>query len=170
MSMRVITSKDVKPYTQVNCEASKNIVTSELQDSVKITDMKKGSFVMESKVVDTSVIDTQQYIDSFKDDVGIANILAKFNLVNDPSLFVQVKRPTVPIAEDGSEVVQDYSHLPANEEEAAKILRKARSEYDALPKELTKGRSFIQFAENCTKEEIVAFINSVNKSKDGGQE
>lgn len=116
--MRVITTKDVPAYQPINTEAAKDIVTSEIQDKVKVIDAKNGEYVIEEVAVETSRIDTQEYIDSFKDDVGIENILKKFQLVNDPDLLVQVKRPTVPVADDGMEFVQDYTGLPSDEETA----------------------------------------------------
>lgn len=165
--MRIITSKEVPAYEPLNCKASKNIVSCELQDKVTVTDKKSGAYVIEKEVVETSRVDTQAYIDSFKDDVGIENILRKFNMVNDPELLNQVKRPTVPIGEDGKEVIQDYTGIPTTEEEALKIAKRAMTEFDNLPKELTKGRTFNQFAESCTKEELLTYISSMNQKKEG---
>lgn len=163
--MRVITTKDVPAYQPINTEAAKDIVTSEIQDKVKVIDAKNGEYVIEEVAVETSRIDTQEYIDSFKDDVGIENILKKFQLVNDPDLLVQVKRPTVPVADDGMEFVQDYTGLPSDEETALNLAKKAQAEFASLPSELVKGRSFNEFAKTCTKEELVSFLASLKKKE-----
>ena len=169
--MRVMTSSDVPKYVPVDCSASKSIVTSELQDKVKIIDSKKGEYVIEKVAVETSRIDTREYVNSFRDDVGIENILKKFDLVKDPELLNQVKRPTVAIAEDGKEVIQDYSGVPTNEETAFQLAQKAQAEFANLPQELVKGRSFNEFAETCSKEELLEFISSLNvKQNEGGAE
>lgn len=168
--MRVITSKEVQPYKPVDTSAAKNIITSEAQDRVKVIDKKTGDYVIESEVVLTEKIDTKEYINSFKDDVGIENILRKFDLCKDPELFNQTKRVSVSIAEDGKELVQDYTGVPTSEEEALRLAKRAKSEFDNLPSDLVKGRSFKDFAETCTKEELLAFIQSQNTVKKEGEE
>lgn len=165
--MRVITSKDVPAYKPLNTKAGEVIITTELVDKVNVVDSKKGTFTTSSEVVETSRIDTQEYIDSFKNDVGIENILKKFELVKDPALFNQVSRPTAPLDEDGKEIIQDYTNI-LTENDAINLAQRARVEFESLPKELVKGRSFTDFAESCTKEELLAFINSQNvKEKEG---
>ena len=167
MLRRVITNRDVPKYEVLDTSASEKILTSEYVDKVNVTDKKTGDYVIVQEVAITSSISTQEYIDSFKDDVGIENILKKFDLVKDPELLNQVNRPTVPIAEDGKEEIQDYTGLPQNEEEALRMALNAHQEFDNLPADLVKGRSFSEFAETCTKEELLAFIQSQNVKKEG---
>lgn len=162
--IRVMTSKDATaPYIYDKCDNDGYIISGELQDKVKITDTKSGSYVIEPQFVETSRIKTQDYIDSFKDQVGIENILKRFNLVNDPELFNQVYRPSVPIAEDGKEVVQDYSNLPNSMEEATEIAKKGMAAYKSLPADLVNNRSFMEFAESCSEEELNAYIAAIKK-------
>lgn len=167
MNFRIVTNKDVPSYKPLNTKASEVIVSSELQSKAVVTDKKSGSYVLQDEVVETSRVNTQEYIDSFKDDVGILNLMKKFDLCKDPSVFQQVTRATVPVEEDGKEVIQDYTGLPKTDEEALKICTRARDEFKALPSELIKGRSFEDFAESCTKDELLAFIASQNQKKEG---
>lgn len=173
MKVRIITSKEVSPYKPVNTDAAKSIITTELKDKVKVIDVKKGDYVIEQVAEVTSKIDTQEYIDSFAGDVGIENILKKFQLVKDESLFQQVKRPGVsvdPLDKEGREKVQDYSGIPSDEESAIRLASKAQAEFARLPQELVKGCSFNEFAETCTKEELITFLASVqNVEKKEGE-
>lgn len=165
MLRRVITSKEFESFKVLDSSNSNKILTTELVDKAEIVNSKTGEYVIKQDVKITSSIDTQEYIQSFADDVGIENILKKFDLVKDPELLNQVTRPTVPIAEDGKEVVQDYTGLPANEEEALKLAVQARDEFNSLPEDLVKGRSFSEFAESCTKEELLAYIQGTQKKE-----
>ena len=163
--MRVISHADVPEFQVLDTSAAKFIITSELQDSVQITDKKTGAFVIEKNPVIISQIDTQEYIQSFADDVGIENILKKFELTGDPNLLNQIDRPSIPIGEDGKEIIQDYSNLPSDEEQALILAEKARAEFANLPPELVKNRSFNEFAETCTKEELLEYLASLNKKE-----
>lgn len=168
MHVRIITSKEVPAYKPVNTDAAKSIITSELKDKVKVIDAKKGDYVIEQVAEITSKIDTQAYIDSFAGDVGIENILKKFQLLKDESLFKQVKRPEIsvdPLDKEGREKVQDYSDIPSDEESAIRLAAKAQAEFACLPQELVKGRSFNEFAETCTKEELITFLASLQKAE-----
>lgn len=162
--MRVLTSKDFPKRPVLDCSASENLITLEFQDKVVVQDQKNNQFTIDKEVVVTQKIPTQEYIDSFKDDVGIENIMKKFILTKDESLFNQVARPSVPITEDGKQEIQDYSGIPS-EEEALKIFTKAKKEFSVLPKDLVKNRSFEEFADTCTKEELVSFMKSVIEKK-----
>lgn len=162
--MVVVTKKNATcGYVPHNFDRSRDIVTLEVQDKAKVTDTKSGSFVIEQEVVETSRIDTQEYIDSFKDDVGIENVLRKFELTGDPSTINQRVRPTVPVGDDGKEAVQDYVNIPTNQEEAMQIAANARAAFKALPPELVNNRSFMEFAETCTEDELKAYIATLKK-------
>lgn len=163
--MRVLSRKDFPEYESLNCDASKNIITCELQDQIKVIDEKTGDYVVDQVPVITARIDTQDYIQSFADEVGIENILKRFELTGDPNLLNQIQRPSVSIDVDGKEIIQDYSNLPSDEEQALKLAEKARAEFANLPPELVKNRSFNEFAETCTKEELIQYIQSLNKKE-----
>lgn len=162
--MRVLTSKEFPKRPVLDCSASENLITLEFQDKVVVQDQKNNQFTIEKEVVVTQKIPTQEYIDSFKDDVGIENIMKKFLLTKDESLFQQVARPSVPIDEDGKQEVQDYTGIPS-EEEALKLFTKAKTEFAKLPNDLVKNRSFVEFAESCSKEELVEFMQSIISKK-----
>ena len=167
--MKYLTIKDVPERQAHDFSNSVTIKTLEIQDKAKITDTKSGDFVIEKSPVITSEIDTQEYIESFVDDVGIENILKKFALTHDPELLNQVSTPTVPIDEDGKQVIQDYTGLPDTEEAALKMAVRAKEEFGNLPPELVGNRSFAEFAENFTQDELIAYIKTLN-TKDGGKE
>lgn len=159
--MRVITAKDVPELVSTNYE-NPYIVSLELQDKVKVVDTKTGDYVIEKQVVETEKLNTFDYIQSFKDDVGIENILKKFALTEDPELLNQVKRASAPIMDDGKEAVQDYTNLPSSEEEAIRMAVAAKAAFADLPADLVKNRSFAEFAENFTQDELIAYIKTLN--------
>ena len=156
--IRVITRADVPEYVKKDFSNSKDIISLELVDKAKLTDAKTGDFVIVKEVVETSRIDTKEYINSFADEVGIEAVMRQFGLTNDPSVFIQRKRASLPVDEDGKEPVQDYSILPDSEEEAIKVAAAAKAAYKNLPPELVNNRSFMEFAETCTEAELNAYI------------
>lgn len=161
--MRVITSKDAAPRIPYD-NGEGVLVTLELQDKPKIINGKKGDFVVEKEVVETARVDTQEYIDSFKGQCGIENIMKKFLMTQDPTLFNQVKRPDLPMDDDGKEPIQDYCGIPENYEEATKIAAAASDAFEKLPVDLRDGRSLMKFAETCTDEELTAYIQNLVKA------
>lgn len=158
--MRILTSKDVHPrmpYEQINTK----LITLELQDKPRIINAKTEEFVVDKVVVETESIDTQEYIDSFKGECGIANIMQKFLLTKDPTLFDQTKRVAVNVGEDGREAIQDYANIPGTYEQAALIAEKAAAAYGTLPEDLRGDRSLAKFAETCTDAELNAFYQKL---------
>lgn len=170
ITMRIITRKDVPEYEKLDTKNSKNLITAEIVDKAKVTDTKSGAFVIEKSVVIKSEVNAKEYIQSFKDDVGIEAVMRQFGLTGDPSVFDQRKLPTMPVDENGYEPIQDYTGVPANQEEAYAIAATARSAFKSLPPELVNNRSFMEFAETCTDQEIAAYIEAYNKahSSEGG--
>lgn len=161
--MRVITSKDAEP--RINFDNGEGVlITLELQDKPKIINGKSGDFVVEQEVVETSRVDTQEYIDSFKGQCGIENIMNKFLLTRDPTLFQQIKRPDLPMDDEGKEAIQDYSGVPENYEQATAIAQAASEAYEKLPVDLRDGRSLMKFAETCTDEELTNYIQKLVKA------
>lgn len=103
----------VHPYcpVAVETENDKYIFSRELKDIYKKTGDGEDDFVIESKIVTTQKIDRQEYIESFRDDVGILNIMKKVALTDDVTLLNQRTRQTLAVDEDGKEVVTDISQL-----------------------------------------------------------
>lgn len=79
-----------KIYTDYSVD--KDIVEYAEVDEVTITGDKKTDFVIEKKVVEVNRYNRAAYVDSFRDDVGILNILTKMALSGDPELLNQTKR------------------------------------------------------------------------------
>lgn len=161
--MRVITSKDAAPRIKYD-NGEGVLITLEIQDKPRIINGKSGEFVLEKEVVETARVDVQEYIDSFKGEVGIENILKKFAMTQDPTLLNQTKRVAAPVGEDGKEAIQDYSGVPENYEAAQNVAAKAAAAYQTLPDDLKDGRSLMKFAETCTDEELTAFIENLVKA------
>lgn len=90
---------------------AKYIISHELKDKVVKTGDGEDDFVIEQKFVETSRVNRQEYIDSFKDDVGVLNILRKVELTGDITLLNERVRASVPVDEDGKEKVVDVSGI-----------------------------------------------------------
>lgn len=144
----------------------KDIVKYERKDKLVKAD-SEDDFVVEEVAVEVERVNRQEYIDSFREDVGIANILKKVALSGDASLLNQVKRQPLPIADDGKEVIQDITPLQAGEDAVAKMGDNMRKTFADLPDELKAGRSLEQFCETCSKAEIDAFVASYIEKKKG---
>lgn len=166
----MMTNKSVPARKPYDFSCSKDIVSLERVDKVKITDSKTGSYVIEPEVVETSRIPTQEYVDSFKDEVGIENIFKQFLMTGDESLLCQRSRSSVPIGEDGKELVQDYSSIPTDYEEAIAVAKAAQEGFKSLPAELVNNRSFMEFAETCSEAELIAYVQSLKAQSDGGNQ
>lgn len=168
MNVRIITRKDVPEYEKLDTTNSKNLITAEIVDKAKVTDAKTGAFVIEKFVEITSNVDAKEYIQSFKDDVGIEAVMRQFGLTGDPAVFEQRKTATLPVDENGYEPIQDYTGVPANQEEAYAIAATARAAFKNLPPELVNNRSFMEFAEGCTDQELAAYVEAYNKAHSEG--
>lgn len=140
---------------------SSDIVSIELGDEVKkLTDdnTKSEDFVVIKVIKETSRVSANDYVQSFKDDVGIENILKRVALTGDISLLNQRSREVGSVDENGYEVLQDYTGVPGDVFEAAKIVKSGRDVFASLPADLVKGRSFTEFVETATDDEIQAYM------------
>lgn len=141
---------------------------------VKSNPDDETDFVTQEKVRVKSSVNRTDYINSFRDDVGIENILKKVALSGDVSLLNQIKRTELPKDlndPEGREIVQDLTPLFNGEKGAAKLGDLAQQIYASLPADLVGGRSFAEFCENVTDADIAAYIASKNKveKKEGGE-
>lgn len=158
MPSRFVPQKREYKHTPFECS---DIVTLEVADEIKkITDdvTKKEDFVIEKVVRETSRLDANDYVQSFADDVGIENILKKIALTGDVSLLNQRQRSIGQVDENGYEVLQDYTGIPGDVLEAAAIVKSGRDVFSSLPADLVKGRSFAEFVETATQDEIQAYM------------
>lgn len=163
--MRVLTSADVpqrKPLEII----SKTLVTSEIVDQPRIVDAKKELVVIDQVVKVTDEIDTQEYINSFKGQAGIENIMKRFLETRDPTLFNQVKRDVAgELDEKGYEPVIDYASLPSDLSQVKSISEDAVAAFNTLPEDLVKGRSLNEFVNSCTDEEIKTYFDAIIEAR-----
>lgn len=120
-------------------------------------------FITVEEVYEKSSVDRQEYINSFRDDVGIENILKKVQMSGDMTLLNQ--RQAVQ-GEPGE--VKDITIFQEDEETLAALGDSAAAKYAALPVELTKGRTMEQFLKEVNAEEINAFIEAIKGGKEDG--
>lgn len=130
----------------------------------------EDDYVVEKKAVEVGRVDMQEYVNSFREDVGIANILKKVALSGDVSMLNQVERTALPLDEDGKEMIQDVTALQNGDETLAKIGDNMKKGYEELPEDLKAGRSLEKFLETVSKEEIAAFVAKYNAAQTGGKQ
>ena len=140
---------------------------------VKVNVDEKGNidednFEIEEVSVETERVNRRDYINSFREDVGIENILKKIALSGDVSLANQIKRVPQPLADDGKEQVVDITALQDGEEAVAAMGDNMRKAFNELPVELKAGRSLEQFCEGISQAEIDAFVAAQVQKKLGG--
>lgn len=93
----------------------------------KVTKVGEGEddYVVEEVPVETSRINRQAYIESFRDDVGIMNILEKVRRSGDVTLFNQT-HAVIP------EGLQDYTNAPESVGEALKSIKSGATSFEGL--------------------------------------
>lgn len=106
----------------IDCEGTKciddDIVEYVVKDTFKKVGEGENDFVVIPVVVESARFNRKDYINSFRDDVGILNILKKVQLSGDVTLLNQ--RPS-----QGENLV-DISNYPDNFADAMNILDKAQ--------------------------------------------
>lgn len=134
--------------TDYNKDSDKFIIEYQEIDVVKKTGEKETDFVVEKKVIESSRINRQEYINSFKDDVGIMNILEKVRMTGDATLLDQTKRSPVPSEKTGRgnlEEIVDISNIPNSFIEADAAITKGHDLFKDIPAELKGKLSFEDF-------------------------
>lgn len=155
-------------------KAEKDIVTYMRQNKlVKTKTDAKGNvdpddYEIEEVAVETERVNRQDYINSFREDVGIANILKKVALSGDATLLNQVKRNPLPVMADGKEMVQDITPLQDGEEAVGAMGDNMLKTYAALPDDLKAGRTLEQFLTSVSQAEIDAYVAAQVAKKQGG--
>ena len=144
-----------------------------VQKLVKAAVDEKGNvdpddFLVEEVVVEDERVNRADYINSFREDVGIANILKKVALSGDVSLLNQVQRPKLVPDENGFEPIQDATILQSGEENIAKIGEDMRYTYASIPEELTKGRSLEKFHFDQPHQDVHFYIRDTGKVDESG--
>lgn len=144
-------------------ESDEYIITRELKEDYI---PQNNGVVKETNVYVTSKVNRKEYIQSFKDEVGLENILRKVEMTGDVALLDQTHRVPGAIADDGKEVLVDYTKVPSSPEEAAKIIEQGRAVFSNIPDDLKANRSFVDFVEGCTDAEVKAYLQAVLKKSE----
>lgn len=154
----------LQPVVSKACEkndSNEYIYTREFKDKYKKTGDGDDEFVIEQVVEVTQKINRQEYIDSFKDDVGILNIIKKVELTGDITLLNQRTRPVVDLDENGYEPVNDISNI-GDQETARGVLMNVSQIIASLSPEMRDA------VINMSPEQLNEYISSLNKKDDGG--
>lgn len=101
----------------------------------------------------TDIVDRQDYINQYKDDVGILNILKKVARTGDMSLLNQCK----------AGIGVDLTDMPEDFLQAKALYDEALSAYDQLPDSIKNGMTAQEFAE-ITAEKLDGNIKSYVES------
>lgn len=104
-----------------------DIVERELKDVLVSHGDNPGDFVTEKRLIEISRKNRIEYVQSFKDEVGIENILRKFNETGDPSVLNVITRHPGPVDENGYEQVIDITGLKDNVFDNASMVAQARA-------------------------------------------
>lgn len=151
--------KLTKPsYTEADLSTDKDYIESELIESIE--DYKDNvNFRIDLIPVESKRVNRQDYINSFRQDVGILNILEKVRLSGDTTLLNRINRASLPVDKDNKEVIQDFTPITGVDsvhdiEDNSKVL------WNSLPDALKNGRSYEDFLLSVTKDELDSFVNS----------
>lgn len=147
------------PKAKLTYKPVKDIVEYKAVD--KVTSFKnEDEFVVEKVIVEDRRYNRQDFINSFRDDVGIENVLKKVQLTGDATLLNQRPRQNLPVDETGKEIVQDFTPIDSVDG-LASVGDKARMIWKNLPAALKAGRTYEEFVQTITPSEIDAFVKSM---------
>lgn len=153
--------------TDTDYSGEVDIVKYKVIDVVKKTGEGETDYVLTKKVVPYSIENRKESIESYRNDVGILNILKKVALTGDATLLNQ--RGVV----NGI----DSTELPTNYMEACEMLEKGMISFGDLPDDIKQKMSFEEFAKNYKQEDFDAYVQAkvdaalaANKQNEGGAE
>lgn len=108
--------------------------------------------------IETKRYNRQEYINSFRDDVGILNILKKVNagLLN-PA--------TIACSFDTKAPINDISNIPTDVGDAINLVDQAHKLYAKLPVELRAGLDFNTFCQTFDQAKFDAYIKAQQKTE-----
>lgn len=142
-----------KHEPKLNAYCDKYYISRQLVDVAKKIGEGEEDFIIVKKVVETKQ-DIKEIIDSQADDVGLNNILKKFAITGDPGVLPEN------VTTSGTEVI-DYSSMPQDLIEAGQYFDAKKKEFDSLPDDLKKGRSFTEFMSTFNQSEFDSYFNSL---------
>lgn len=138
-----------------------DIVTYQTIDVVKKTGEGETDYVIKHKVKEISRVNRQQEIDSYRNDVGILNILRKCALAKqDPT--------DGRFASDQKYV--DLTQFPEGKEAAYAAVEKGVNAFDKLPDDMKKKMSMGKFVEAFGAEQVKKYCDDVISKKFPKQE
>lgn len=144
------------PSKSINSEkkdfGNPNLVTRKMVDKVEITGKGDTDFVIKKKLVETSKVDLDEYVNSFADDVGILNIYEKITATGDTSLLQQRNRVPGKVDENGYEEINDVSKIPGDYMDVKKAVDSANNA--PIDKELK------QALQNMSDAELNAYLKA----------
>ena len=112
-----------------------------------------GEVSVVEEVIEAKRYNRQEFINSFRDDVGILNILKKVNagLINPATLAIS--------ANSGQPIV-DISDIPSDIGDALALVDDAHKLYASLPDDLKKGMDFNTFCQTFNQKAFDDYIKS----------
>lgn len=152
-----------KIFTDFKADDGEYIVEYNIIQKVKKLGEKDTDFVIINTVEETNRINRQEYINSFRQDVGILNIIEKVRLSGDVTLLNQSHR--VGYGASGEvdslgrdlEPVVDVIKYQVDPVEGIEIIKQSTKIPGTLDPELTDGLSFEGLA-NLSDEQIDAYL------------
>lgn len=118
-----------------------------------------GEVSVVEEVIESKRFNRQDFINSFRDDVGILNILKKVNagLINPATLALS--------ANSGQPII-DISDIPTDIGDALALVDDAHKLYATLPDDLKKGMDFNTFCQTFNQKAFDEYINSKVQAKE----
>lgn len=109
----------------------------------------------------TDIVDRQDFINQYKDDVGILNILKKVARSGDESLLNQC-----------TPGYADLTNMPEDFLQAKALYDQALAAYDQLPDTIKNGMTAQEFAELTAEKldgNVKSYVESLNKKEDSSE-
>lgn len=149
-----------EPYQTKGRDDDKYIIERAVVDKVVKTGEKDTDYILKPELVEISRKNRADFINSFREDVGILNIVKKVQLTGDATLLNQ-RQVEIGYA--------DITDLPKDKIEAMQAVQAGVDAFDELPDEIKKKMSFKQFAEQ-NKDEYDALIADIVEKVKNSQE
>lgn len=111
--------------------------------------------------IETKRYNRQEYINSFREDVGILNILKKVNagLINPATLACSF---------DTKAPINDITDIPTDVGDALNLVDRAHKMYASMPAELKAGMDFNTFCQTFDQAKFDAYLKSKQPKEEGG--
>lgn len=139
---------DKPKSTLTDYSQDKDIVEYQEEEYVEKTGEGDKDFVVKTRVVESSRINRQKYIESFSDEVGIHNILRKVQATGDESLLKQ--RADAPFI--------DATQFQTSRSDLVNSVDKGIKAFDNLPSDIKKKMSMEEFVNSFGQKEFDAYI------------